>query len=94
MTFLYVSVQVSSNRICSTDMSAIMPLEREAVKSLQRFEPVPDTQLPNDALRKPLVHESAYQQATGEALYLDDMAPMKGVYNILFKSLVGVQYFF
>ncbi|XP_025104170.1 xanthine dehydrogenase/oxidase-like isoform X3 [Pomacea canaliculata] len=76
--------KVSSNRICSTDMSAIMPLEREAVKSLQRFEPVPDTQLPNDALRRPLVHESAYQQATGEALYLDDMAPMKGELYIAF----------
>jgi len=36
------------------------------------FEEVPADHPESDAVGRPIVHRSARQQATGEALYLDD----------------------
>ena len=36
------------------------------------YEEVPQDQPESDALRRPVIHRSAKQQATGEALYVDD----------------------
>ncbi|XP_055681417.1 xanthine dehydrogenase [Lutzomyia longipalpis] len=42
-------------------------------KSTQTFEKVPDGQEPWNPIRRPQVHASAFKQATGEAVYCDDM---------------------
>nr|KAG5712866.1 hypothetical protein BaRGS_007463 [Batillaria attramentaria] len=57
------------------DRIATEPLKREPVEGFQWFEVTPEPQSPDSALRRPLVHESAYKQASGEALFADDLAP-------------------
>ncbi|XP_055712737.1 xanthine dehydrogenase [Phlebotomus papatasi] len=42
-------------------------------KSTQTFEKIPDKQEPWNPIRRPHVHASAFKQATGEAVYCDDM---------------------
>ncbi|GAB0088991.1 Xanthine dehydrogenase [Sergentomyia squamirostris] len=42
-------------------------------KSIQTFEKVPESQEPWNPIRRPQVHASAFKQATGEAIYCDDM---------------------
>lgn len=54
-------------------------------KSSQVFEHVPDSQLPGDPVGKPMVHASAYKQATGEAIYCDDLPKFE---NELYLGLV------
>ena len=46
--------------------------------SLQWYEVSPEADSPHSALRRPVVHESAFKQATGEAVYTNDMAPRQG----------------
>ena len=53
-------------------------LERGGVDSLQWYEVSPEADSPHSALRRPVVHESAFKQATGEAVYTNDMAPRQG----------------
>lgn len=54
-------------------------------KSSQVFERVPDSQLPGDPVGKPMVHASAFKQATGEAVYCDDLPKFE---NELYLALV------
>ncbi|KAK9295186.1 hypothetical protein QLX08_010430 [Tetragonisca angustula] len=42
-------------------------------KSSQYYQMVPKDQEPNDLVGRPIVHASAFKQATGEAIYCDDM---------------------
>ncbi|KAK7788687.1 hypothetical protein R5R35_008349 [Gryllus longicercus] len=46
--------------------------------SAQYFQVVPNDQKVNDPVGRPIVHKSAYKQATGEAVYCDDMPQIKG----------------
>ena len=52
------------------------------VESSQWFEVSPEADSPNSALRQPVVHESAYKHASGEAIYVDDMAPRQGMLGL------------
>ncbi|XP_033106656.1 xanthine dehydrogenase/oxidase-like [Anneissia japonica] len=61
----------------SVDMSATHPFKRAGVRSTQMFQEVPEDQLSVDPVGRPMVHSSAYQQATGEAVYIDDMVPFQ-----------------
>lgn len=54
-------------------------------ESNQIFEKVPGSQSPGDPVGKPMVHASAYKQATGEAVYCDDMPRFE---NELYLALV------
>lgn len=54
-------------------------------KKSQIFQRVPDSHLPDDVVGKPIVHMSAYKQATGEAVYCDDMPKFE---NELYLALV------
>lgn len=54
-------------------------------KSSQVFERVPNGQLPGDPVGKPIVHASAYKQASGEAIYCDDIPRFE---NELYLALV------
>lgn len=53
-------------------------------KSSQYFELVGDKQVPSDAVGRPLTHRSAYKQATGEAIYCDDMPTAEGELYLAF----------
>ena len=52
------------------------------VESSQWFEVSPEADCPNSALRQPVVHESAYKHASGEAIYIDDVAPRQGMLGL------------
>lgn len=75
--------------VSCADASATKPLEREPLEAVQWFEAGSDAQWPEDALRLPVVHQSAYKHATGEAVYVDDMAPRRGegCYSTFFPRL-------
>lgn len=50
-----------------------------------KLQLVPETQSSNDPVGRPNVHQAALQQATGEAVYYDDIPSVKGE---LFVSMV------
>lgn len=54
-------------------------------KSCQIYQKIPDLPGNGDAVGQPNVHTSAYKQATGEAVYCDDMPKME---NELYLALV------
>lgn len=55
------------------DLTAIEGFHTKNYKSSQYFTVVPQTQEKTDALQRPIVHMSAFKQATGEAIYCDDI---------------------
>ena len=50
---------------------------------VQLYEKTDEGQLAVDAVGRPVVHVSAVKQATGEAVYIDDMPPLEGTYMIM-----------
>lgn len=48
------------------------------IQSSQYFSVVPESRDKNDALQRPIVHRSAFKQASGEAIYLDDIPIQEG----------------
>ena len=60
-------------KIDKRDLSGINGFHSKEYKSSQYFTVVPKTQEKTDALQRPVVHASAYKQATGEATYCDDI---------------------
>ncbi|XP_048259580.1 xanthine dehydrogenase/oxidase-like isoform X3 [Haliotis rufescens] len=62
-----------NNKIVSEIVSGCGDITRAVSKGVQVFEDVPDGQSPGDAVGRPLVHVSAQQQTTGEAVYVDDL---------------------
>ncbi|KAK7462498.1 hypothetical protein BaRGS_00038467, partial [Batillaria attramentaria] len=68
-------------------VSATQAMERSLPRGSQVYEAVCENQSPDDALHRPLVHQSAYRQASGEAVYLDDIPVAEGeLYMILVMS--------
>ncbi|CAG0915180.1 unnamed protein product [Notodromas monacha] len=55
------------------DLSAIEPYRRGKFSASQVWQMVPDGQPARDPVGRPLVVQSAFQQCTGEAKFLDDM---------------------
>ena len=49
------------------------------------YESVPPEQAIHDSVGRPIVHRAAYQQATGEAVYIDDIPERKG-------EILGISY--
>ncbi|XP_045474437.1 xanthine dehydrogenase [Harmonia axyridis] len=75
--FLNISKQIQdkvpSVELLTSELSATEDFHSENFRSSQYFHIVPNTDNKNDALRKPIVHNSAFKQSTGEAVYCDDM---------------------
>lgn len=78
--FVFVAKQQTST------MGNIFPEEWKSIsdefqfqepKSSQYFQIVPENQSSWDLIGKPIVHASAFKQATGEALYCDDVPQFK-----------------
>ena len=57
----------------SSELSSIGVFHKEPLRGAQLYEIVPKDQNENDPLRRPLKHRSADKQATGEAVYIDDI---------------------
>ncbi|XP_075036208.1 aldehyde oxidase 1-like [Mixophyes fleayi] len=57
-------------------LSAIQDFETRIPKTLQIFQEVNSNQSAKDPVRRPIVHQSGIKQATGEAIYVDDMPPV------------------
>ena len=53
------------------------PFEHTPTRSSQGFQSVPQGQLADDVVGRPLPHLSATMQASGEATYVDDMPPLR-----------------
>ncbi|XP_071977273.1 aldehyde oxidase 1-like isoform X2 [Engystomops pustulosus] len=60
----------------SENASAVRSFEKQAPKTLQIFQEVNTKQSVDDPVGRPIVHQSGVKQATGEAVYVDDMPPM------------------
>ncbi|XP_073502611.1 aldehyde oxidase 1-like isoform X2 [Phyllobates terribilis] len=75
----YLQVQQHLDKpITSSDkapehLSAIKSFETKVPKTLQIFQEVKSNQPGEDPVGRPIVHQSGIKQATGEAVYVDDM---------------------
>ncbi|KAM4627027.1 aldehyde oxidase 2-like isoform 1-T1 [Discoglossus pictus] len=67
-------------------LSAIRDFENEMPKTLQVFQGVDPKQPRNDPIGRPIVHLSGIKQATGEAVYVDDMPPVSRELFIAFVT--------
>ncbi|XP_028281021.1 aldehyde oxidase 6 [Parambassis ranga] len=56
----------------------MLPLPREIQPSLQEFQLVSKDQSTQDPVGRPIMHRSAISQATGEAVYCDDIPKTEG----------------
>lgn len=55
------------------ELSSVNGYSEFELNSSQYFTVVPETRDKTDALQRPIVHMSAFKQATGEAIYCDDI---------------------
>ncbi|XDV22679.1 hypothetical protein PO909_027525 [Leuciscus waleckii] len=77
--------EVSVNDLPLEYLSALKPFKNEVPQGNHSFQLVPETQSSSDPVGRPNVHQAALQQATGEAVYYDDIPSVKGE---LFVSMV------
>ncbi|XP_030848262.1 xanthine dehydrogenase/oxidase isoform X2 [Strongylocentrotus purpuratus] len=61
-----------------TDASLLTSLSDGTFTSAQVFQPPPESQPDIDPIGRPLVHLSAFEQCSGEAVYTDDIPPVDG----------------
>lgn len=80
--FLAVAEQLQDKtteiKIHPREYSAIRGFANKIPKSSQYFQVVPNSQQKTDGVGRPKVHQSSYKQATGEAVYCDDMPSLQG----------------
>ncbi|KAK7893551.1 hypothetical protein WMY93_022703 [Mugilogobius chulae] len=56
----------------------LLPLPSDIQPSVQVFQSVSNAQSSHDAVGRPIMHKAALSQATGEAVYCDDLPPTQG----------------
>jgi xanthine dehydrogenase/oxidase len=83
--FLAISEQIDTTSIDETYKSGAKTFHSLEPKSSQLFEKVSSTQNSQDPIRRPKVHSSGFKQATGEAVYTDDIPKQE---NELYLALV------
>ena len=72
----YLSLSESSS-IDPREVSATEVFHKDYLRGSQIYEIVPDDQKDYDPIRRPLKHSSAEKQASGEAVYVDDIPRLK-----------------
>ncbi|XP_043487382.1 xanthine dehydrogenase isoform X2 [Polistes fuscatus] len=93
---LFLKGYLHISKCLSMNLPNVEPLPKEILsatecfhyktpKSSQYFQIVPENQPHTDLIGRTIVHTSAYKQATGEAIYCDDMPSINGE---LYMSLV------
>ncbi|XP_025989254.1 xanthine dehydrogenase isoform X1 [Solenopsis invicta] len=89
--FLLISKELSKNHVSDVEYtskeleSASDCFHYKAPKSSQYYQVISENQDSHDLLGRPIVHASAFKQATGEAIYCDDMPKFA---NELYLALV------
>ena len=87
MRFIKDVSQLHNGSKLSVDIIAYItinpqPLEEtepeQALSAVHVYEQVPSDQPEHDVVGRPIIHRSAYEQATGEASYIDDLPERKG----------------
>ncbi|KAG8432676.1 hypothetical protein GDO86_017065, partial [Hymenochirus boettgeri] len=68
--------EVKSSSAALEYISAITDIQAKIPKTLQIFQEVKQNQSSEDPIGHPIVHTSGIKQATGEAVYVDDMPTM------------------
>ncbi|XP_078351392.1 xanthine dehydrogenase/oxidase-like [Oculina patagonica] len=82
--YLNVSQWLSNNELVADHLvprgyeSVIKPFHRDATRSIQTFQEVPDDQSLEDVVGRPVPHLAAAKHATGEAIYCDDIPKYAG----------------
>lgn len=77
--YLYVNQKVINGFTKSnTDICGIQEIRCGEPKSSQCFEIKNNDRKPYDTIGQPIIHTSALKQATGEAIYCDDMPKIEG----------------
>ncbi|ESO84677.1 hypothetical protein LOTGIDRAFT_131803 [Lottia gigantea] len=64
------------------EMSGIATPDYGSTEGSQFYDKVPAAQAVDNPIGRPIVHQAAYQQATGEAVYVNDMIPLKGELHV------------
>ncbi|KAL1021809.1 hypothetical protein UPYG_G00018350 [Umbra pygmaea] len=59
-------------------LSALKPFKNEVPQGRQSFQLVSEAQHSQDPVGHPMMHQAAFQQATGEAQYYNDIPPVQG----------------
>ncbi|KAG9473352.1 hypothetical protein GDO78_016497, partial [Eleutherodactylus coqui] len=77
---LYLEVLQALNQLDpnNPDISAVKKFDSTSSKHLQTYQNVPKDQPDRDPVGRPIVHRSGIKQATGEAIYTDDMPAVDG----------------
>ncbi|XP_078618398.1 xanthine dehydrogenase/oxidase-like [Branchiostoma floridae x Branchiostoma japonicum] len=76
--FLSVQQKLSLKDVPPPYRSAYSLYHREPSQGTQIYQEVPKGQARDDAVGRPIMHLSALKQATGEAVYTDDMPHIQG----------------
>ena len=75
--YKYYILQICSERL-SIDTTGLELYHRPESQGIQVYEDVSSQQTEFDAVGRPVMHQSALKQATGEAVYCDDMPHLSG----------------
>ncbi|XP_037552441.1 xanthine dehydrogenase/oxidase isoform X2 [Nematolebias whitei] len=76
---------VDVQEVSSKSLSATQVYHQETPSSVQIYQTVPEGQCQDDVVGRPMMHLSALKQATGEAVYCDDMPTYE---NELYLALI------
>ncbi|XP_028281008.1 aldehyde oxidase 5 isoform X2 [Parambassis ranga] len=81
--YMHVVLEISERGVADVSLpleylSALEPFRNEVPQGQQSFQLVPESQPCTDPVGRPSMHQSAFQQATGEAKYYDDLPPVQG----------------
>lgn len=68
---------LSKTKVPSYFHSATPPFHRDPSKSIQLYQEVASGQHEDDPVGRPVSHMSALKQATGEAIYIDDIPKLQ-----------------
>ncbi|KAM8934726.1 LOW QUALITY PROTEIN: aldehyde oxidase-like [Pelodytes ibericus] len=76
----YLEVLQSMNKMdpSNRDISALNSFQTSPSENVQIYQNVPADQPTQDPVGRPIVHQSGIKQATGEAVYCDDMPALDG----------------
>ncbi|XP_072274823.1 aldehyde oxidase-like [Pyxicephalus adspersus] len=84
--YLEILQQLDQLNPSNLDVSAIKQLQSPPVEHIQTYQNVPEDQPLQDPVGRPLVHRSGIKQATGEAVYTDDMPCVAGELFVRFVT--------
>ncbi|AWO95989.1 Aldehyde oxidase alpha [Scophthalmus maximus] len=81
--YMQVALEMRERGVSDVDLpleylSALKPFKNEVPQGQQSYQLVSEAQPSADPVGHPSMHQSAFQQATGEAKYYDDLPPVKG----------------